>query len=228
MNSIINAYLDEETHPFYSKTAIFEGLLEVPQIKANDKLIIPKHIVPLSKAKYCDKDFLADSFIAFYESDSLFKDFLKHPKKYFPILRKAKGIIAPDCSLYFDDPFFINMIAVYMRNSIAHFLQENGFYVIANPRWGNEKTYTTAILPEEIAFLGCPQNTIVAIGSFGAIQEIEEKEHFVAGLRIMLKKLTPKIVLVYGAMPSKIFDEFKKCTQFIQYDEWTKIVKRGK
>ena len=228
MNAIINAYLNEETHPFFSKTATFDGMLEVPRIRANDQIIIPKHIVPLSKAKYCENDFLAESFIAFYEKDSLFKDFLQHPKKYFPILRKAKGVIAPDCSLYFDDPFFINMIAIYMRNSIAHFLQENGFYVIANPRWGNEKTYTTAILPEEIAFLGCPKESIIAIGSFGAIREIEEREHFITGLRIMLCKLTPKIVLVYGAMPSKIFDEFRHLAYFIQFEEWTKYVKGGK
>ena len=36
----------------------------------------------------------------------------------------------------------------------------------------------------------------------------------------MLDELKPEIVLVYGAMPDEIFNEFKDKTKFIQYTDW--------
>lgn len=226
---IAESYINEETHPFFSKNAEFDGILEIPKIKKPEKIIIPKKIIPFSRAIYCCDDYiLSQSLIGFFEDDKYFKDFLIHPKKYFSLFKKAIGVIAPDCSLYFDDPLSINMMAVYMKNAIAHYLQENGFYVLANPRWGTEKTYTTCVLPEKIAFLGCPKNSVLCIGTYGAVKSKDEKFHFKNGLKEMLAELTPKTVLIFGAKPKEIFAEFENQTKFIQFDSWTKSVHNNK
>ena len=39
--------------------------------------------------------------------------------------------------------------------------------------------------------------------------------------------LTPKVVIVYGSMPSDIFGEFKSKTTFVQFDNWTKTKRRS-
>lgn len=228
-NATVLNFIEEETHPFFSKKAEFTGYFDIPVIKPTKEIIEPRQVIPFSRAIYCvDNSMLSDCFICFYEDDGLFMDFLQHPKKYFPLLRKAAGIIAPDCSMYFDDPFVLNLIAVYMRNSIASFLQENGFYVVPNVRWGNEKTYTRGKLPEIVSFEGIPKNAYISIGTYGAVKTREEKEHFKKGLYVMLKTLTPKKVLVFGAMPDEIFGDKINSDVFIHCKSWTDYVHGGK
>ncbi|MBR6228616.1 MAG: DUF4417 domain-containing protein, partial [Eubacterium sp.] len=38
--------------------------------------------------------------------------------------------------------------------AIGYFFQKNRVYVIPCVRWGDERTYTTRVLPEKVAFLG--------------------------------------------------------------------------
>ncbi len=62
-----------------------------------------------------------------------------------------------------------------------------------------------------------------SIGTYGCCKFPEYKFHLREGLRSFIKEIEPKVILVYGAMPNKVFDEFKNCgIQFFQYDNWTK------
>lgn len=36
----------------------------------------------------------------------------------------------------------------------------------------------------------------------------------------MLQIIRPKIVLIYGAMTDKIFDDFKSLAKFYQFNDW--------
>lgn len=60
-------------------------------------------------------------------------------------------------------------------------------------------------LPEPIAFAEIPHDSIIAISTYGCIKTKDDKYHFEAGLEACMQALTPKIVLVYGAMAEKIF-----------------------
>lgn len=44
--------------------------------------------------------------------------------------------------------------------AIAHYLQKKGVYVIPNVRWGDERTYTTEVFPEPLAFMGFEKHSI--------------------------------------------------------------------
>ena len=43
----------------------------------------------------------------------------------------------------------------------------------------------------------------------------------------MLEELEPEIVLVYGAMPEKVFGDLMHRTRFVSYPDWTSFVKGG-
>ncbi|MBQ8094277.1 MAG: DUF4417 domain-containing protein [Clostridia bacterium] len=49
-----------------------------------------------------------------------------------------------------------------MNRAIGHHLQQNGLYVVPNIRWGDERSYTTSVLPEKVAFLGVEKHCIVS------------------------------------------------------------------
>jgi hypothetical protein len=53
--------------------------------------------------------------------------------------------------------------------------------------------------------VGIPHDSIIAISTYGCIKTEDDKYHFEAGLEACMQALTPKIVLVHGAMAEKIF-----------------------
>ncbi|NLM16539.1 MAG: DUF4417 domain-containing protein [Candidatus Riflebacteria bacterium] len=205
------------------QNARFDGFLEIPCIEKPDKIILPKILVPFSKRKYVNS---AEAFIVFYEHDIIFSDVLKYPQKYLEEFRKYRGIVAPDCSLYRDMPLVLQIYNVYRSRQIGHFFQTNGINVIANVRWGDERSYTTCELPEKFAFLGAPKNSILSIGTYGCIQGKENKLYFRNGLIGMLEELRPQIVLVYGSMPSSIFRGLEDKTSFIHYPDWISLKRK--
>ena len=95
-------------------------------------------------------------------------------------------------------------------------------------RWGDERSYTTCELPEKFAFLGLPKNSIVSIGTYGCCKSAEKQRQLRNGLIAMLNELEPEIVLVYGAMPDKVFKGLMDRTRFINYPDWTSVVKGGR
>ena len=199
--------------------AKFGGILELPIIKKPSSVIIPKFLVPFSERTKIDSSHIA---VCFYEMDKNFSEILSDPAKYIEELRKYQAVISPDFSIYRDDPLFMQIEALSLGRTIGSFWQRRGLNVIPNIRWGSEDTYTTSVLPEKIAFSGVAKHSIVAIGSYGCIRRKEDRYHFEAGLEAMMNAIEPEIVLVYGAMPEKVFGQYFSMAKFVQYDNWTK------
>ena len=203
--------------------AIFDGILEIPQLKKPKEIIIPTTLIPFSQIKR-SKD--KTETVHFYEYDKKFLNVLNSTSELLTQLKDFSAIISPDCSLYRDMPLCLQITNTYINRAIGRYLQSNGLYVIPNVRWGDERSYTTAELPEKFAFLGIPKNSIVSIGTYGCIKSRENKQYFKEGLSAMLEELNPEVVLVYGGMPDNIFSDFKDQTQFVHYPDWTSTKRR--
>ena len=224
--------IDDGMNPDLVAGADFDGYFGIPIIKRPKEFIIPSGITPFSKRLRITD---TNEAIGFHEMDKDFAEALIHPDSFLEALNtnilispeKELPIISPDCSLYRDAPLAVQVSNVYRNRALGFHWQKRGMYVIPQVRWGNDLTYTTKILPEKIAFLGIEKHSIVAIGSYGCIKSRENKYHFKAGLSSMMETLEPAIVLVYGSMPDKVFNEFLKYSHFIQYPNWTARKKRG-
>lgn len=201
--------------------AVFTGRLEFPLIKKPERFIILNEMVPFSKRKQVDS---AGKILMFYEYDVLFRRFILDPGAYLEEIRRFEVVVSPDCSLYRDMPLCLQIINTYLNRQIGHYLQSMGLYVVPNVRWGDERSYLRT-LPDEppFAFLGVEKHSIVSIGTYGCCRGNENRHHLREGLRAMLKELEPEIVLVYGAMPPSVFDEFSGQTRFIHYPDWTSV-----
>ena len=215
--------IDDGFNPELVSGAFFDGILEIPQIKRPDKIIIPSALIPFSQRNRSDN---YKEFVHFYEHDKNFATVLTAAKEHFDCLKKFQGVISPDCSLYRDMPLVLQITNTYMNRAIGHYLQSKGLYVIPNIRWGDERSYTTIELPEKFAFLGVPKRSIVSIGTYGCIKSKENKIYFTEGLEAMLDELEPEVVLVYGGMPDSIFTKVKDRTKFVHYPDWTSLQKR--
>lgn len=152
-----------------------------------------------------------------------------------PIIKKPQKIMIPKGMVPFSkmervepEKFAAQVVNKYRSHAIGYYMQKRGIYVIPNVRWGDERTYTTKFFPEKLAFLGVEKHSIVSIGSYGVVKTKEEKKHFRVGLESMLETLEPETVLVYGAMPEDIFDDYRNCTEFIKYPDWTTYIRSEK
>ncbi len=205
------------------ETAFFDGELEIPKIEPPQNIIIPSRMIPYSK-RNCSKDY--SECLVFYEHDVNFADIVRNPKDFIDDVLRFPAIVTPDNSLYRDAPLIVQIANVYRSRAIGHFLQKNGAYVVTNVRWGDERSYTTKVLPEKFAFLGVPKNSIVSVGTYGCIQSRENKHYFREGLEAMIEELTPKVVLVYGRMPDSVFGGLKYKTKFVNYPDWISNVRK--
>lgn len=105
-------------------------------------------------------------------------------------------------------------------------MEKNGINVIPNIRWGDARSYSLQEFGEAWAFSGAPHESVVAVGFYGCIRGKESSTEFRNGLKSAMKILSPKLVLVYGPKPEKLFDEVRHLVSFVQYDDWTKLKHR--
>ena len=186
-------------HSFLVEDADYEGYIELPKIKTSN--LIPKKLVPFSKAMSKTwKDF--DCWVMFYEHDVKFERLWNNPKRYLEKLKRFKGVISPDFSLYRNMPLVMQQWNTYRSRALAVWLQNNGIEVIPNVRFGDERTFS-------FCYDGIEENKTVAVGTHGCIKRKEDKIFFKIGLARMVQRLSPKNIIVYGSAPDSIFKPYK-------------------
>lgn len=184
---------------FLNENFDYSGFLELPIIQTSDK--IPNKLVSFSRAMSKSwKDF--DCWVHFYEHDEKFERIWSNPKHYLNKLKKFKGIISPDFSLYRNMPLVMQMWNTYRGRALAAWLNSNGVSVIPNVRFNDIRTYL-------FCFDGIEPDKTIALGSHGCIKGKSDKEFFKKGLAETVSRLKPKNIVVYGATPDNIFKPFK-------------------
>ena len=93
-------------HSFLVENADYEGCIELPAIKTSNS--VPNRVVTFSRAMEKGMtDF--DKWVMFYEHDVNFERLWNNPKAYLSKLKKFKGVISPDFSLYRNMPLVMQM-----------------------------------------------------------------------------------------------------------------------
>ncbi len=159
----------------------------------------------------------------FYEHDVKCERLWNNPKKYLNKLKKFKGIISPDFSLYRNMPLVMQQWNTYRNRALALWLQNNGIEVIPNVRFNDERTY-------EFCFDGIEKNKTVSVGTYGCIKTKADRQHFKEGLAQLVTTLAPRNIIVYGSAPDTIFKPYKDMgINIISFDsEFSKVAKSFK
>lgn len=186
-------------HSFLVEKADYDGYFELPKIRTSSQL--PDRVITFSKAMARTwNDF--DCWVMFYEHDVNFERLWHNHKQYLAKLKKFKGIISPDFSLYRNMPLCMQMWNTYRGRAIAVWLQNNGVEIIPNVRFNDERTY-------EFCFDGIEKFKTVAVGTHGCIKNRIDKDYFKDGLAEMVRRLSPRTIIVYGAAPDDIFKKYR-------------------
>lgn len=187
--------------------ATYAGIFEFPVI--NPTYWIPNNLISFSKC-LSSKPF--DFWVHFYEDDYLFERIWRNPSKYLGILKRFEGVILPDFSIYRDMPLVMQLWNIYRSRAIGCWLQRNGVKVIPNIRFGDKRTY-------RICCEGISRNCVISVGSHGNLKNCIDRKIFLEGLDVIVKRLQPKVIIVYGATPEKYFKKYIDAgIQIIQFD----------
>ena len=196
---------------FLVSAAFYAGVFEFPVIRPTSQ--IPNGVIAFSKAIAC-RDF--DQWVHFYEFDYQFERVWRNPMRYLAILGRYKGVILPDFSVYRDMPFVMQLWNIYRSRAIGAWLQANGVQVVANVRYGDRRTY-------RFCCDGLSRGGTIAMGTNGAISG-EDERFFAEGLAVVLKRLAPESIVVYGSAPAHIFDQYRKAgIHIVQFDSETSV-----
>lgn len=185
-------------HAFLVEKADYDGLEEIPCIKTSN--LLPERLITFSKSLY-STDY--NQWVVFYEHDSQIIRMWNQPHKYLKKLKKFKGVITPDFSLYRNMPLVMQKWATYQGKAIGVWLQNEGIEVIPNVRFADERSYP-------FCFSGIEKHSTVAVGTHGCIKRSTDRAYFEKGLAKMVEKLEPKTIIVYGFAPDSIFKKYKE------------------
>ncbi len=218
------ATVDDGFNPELVKGARFDGVLEIPCIEGPEKVTIPKGFTPFTKRHRAPTD---NEALSFFEFDMKFAEALIAPELFVETAKNFSVFVPPDCSLYRDQPLTTQIGNVYRSRAIGYYYQRRGANVYPLIRWGDERTYTDAVLPEPVSFMGVSKDNVVVISTYGCIRGAENKHHFQAGVECMVDFLHPQLVLVHGAMPKSVFKHVLSKAEFVRFPDWTTRMKAG-
>lgn len=192
-NSCIDVF-----NSFLVVLATYAGVFEFPVI--NPCFEIPNALLLFSK---CLSSQSRNYWVHFFEDDYLFERLWRNPKKYLPILKQYNGVILPDFSLYRDMPLVMQLWNIYRSRAIGCWLQANGIKVIPNVRFGDNRTY-------HCCCDGLSKHSVIAIGTHGTMKNSLDREIYIKGLDIVIKKLQPIAIVIYGSAPESVFSKYRE------------------
>lgn len=182
---------------FLVTLATYAGFFEFPIIDPCHDCV--NELIAFSK---CISSKVYNYWIHFYEDDYLFERLWRNPRKYLPILKRYNGVILPDWSLYRDMPLVMQLWNIYRSRAIGTWLQANGVKVIPNVRFGDRRTF-------KVCTDGLPKHSVIAVGTHGTLKNKIDHEIFIKGLDVVIKRLMPTAIVVYGACPDSIFQKYR-------------------
>lgn len=162
--------------------------------------ILDIHAMPFSKAA-SQPNF--QNLLHFYEHDYKFERIRRNPMHWIDFCEKFRIVISPDFSLYWSMPLEMQKANKDFNLYFANELVKRKSDVIFNVRFGDERSYN-------FCFEGFPKNGVVAVGTHGCTKRYDERIVFEAGFTEMIRRLTPKVVVVYGYANLKVFSWFKE------------------
>ena len=116
---------------------------------------------------------------------------------YLNQLKKFAGCIAPDFSLCYDFPYPLQLYNCYRNRVLGYIMAYNQIPVIMNVSFADPRSY-------DFCCNGIEQGGVIATGSLGTIKKPENRSVFLQGLAMVLKRLKPDQLILYGATTDEI------------------------
>ena len=151
---------------------------------------MPEALIPFNYVKSIidkNKESEFNKYVHFFLDDYQFERIWHDPHKYIDLISNFAGAIMPDFSTYDNMPKAMKIWNMYRAKLISQVMQDYGMNVIPLIR-GSEDFYLD----------GFEQGSIVALSTVGIFGSAEMRAKWADGLDVVLDKLRPEGILLYG------------------------------
>ncbi len=107
-------------------------------------------------------------------------------------LQQYACVIAPDYSLFVDQPRAINVWNVYRNRWVTSYWQSQHIKVIPSASWGNVNSF-------EYCFDGLPENSTISIGHVAVGKDKDSRLLYQMGVEALIGSKHPTRLVVYGS-----------------------------
>lgn len=137
--------------------------------------------------------------------------------------REWGGIIAPDFSVWRDDPMAVQLWNIYRSRWCARYWQEAGIPIIPSLNWSDERSY-------EFAFVGLPLGAPLVSCQCRTTRSRKGKEFFLSGIARAIEEIRPMAVLLYGGEEHRAWLEtgLPAGPNYHYLDNWTRARDRAR
>ncbi len=157
--------------------------------KVTKCLEIPEELLPFNMAmteKIPDK-----KWIHFFLDDYQFERVWNAPGKYLPILKRFRGILGPDFSMFSYMPKVQQIYNCWRNAVLCSWLQREGIVVIPTVEWSDRESLGWCLS-------WVPKGSSIAVGTYGSYSSVERRRDMLKGLEYVCNTLNPYALCVYG------------------------------
>jgi len=164
-----------------------------------------------------DKDYHVAAHVHFYMDDDKFDGdrcgIWANPEGFLEIVKHFDGILGVDFSAQVDFPGPVFDFQVYRMRTVEYYASANGVDTVQNLRWGDPSTWV-------LCFDTLHSHAPLSVGTVASgLKRIENRPLFEAGIREVVRELSPEPLIVVGSARYPIFEEVRKAgIEIVQFD----------
>lgn len=164
---------------------------QIPDLKPTD--FVPANLAAWNMPRHRDYAAISAGALHFFLDDYRFETVWSSPERLLPRVTAVGAALTPDFSLWRDMPRAAQVWNVYRSRWCGAYWQSNGIEVIPTVCWGAPETF-------DFCFEGIPVGSTVAVSSMGIRTTGEDQELFRTGVRELIFRAQPKLLLAYGQL----------------------------
>ena len=172
----------------------------------------PKEMIQWDRR--CDVIDSSITSMNFYCCDPGFQPILGNPRRYVDKLKPYQCIVGLDASPFDNMPIVVQKSQIFLNLATTYYFGSQGLKIIPNVRLGDSRTLTS--------LEAYPKHTLIAIGTHGFTNKLDNRLVFKEQVRIVVDTLNPSGICVYGPVSDEIFGYARdKGISIYQYDSYT-------
>lgn len=181
----------------------------IPILRGSTISVRPQTMTPLQNMRTTSLR-SSDTLIHVYTNDKVNVRLAKNPLRYFDRISTSPAFVSPDLSMYRILPRSMRVFHTIVNRGVGAVLQSRGVEVIPNVAWSSPKDY-------DFCFLGIESRSAVAISSHGRIRDPEDRYYFEHGVVELVERLSPRLVILYGASTRGVDRSLKSVNEVWKY-----------
>ncbi|ALF00870.1 nuclease [Mycobacterium phage Serenity] len=164
---------------------------EIPDLRPTD--FVPAYLAAWNMPRHREYAAKNGGALHFFLDDYRFETVWSSPERLFPRVEAVGAALTPDFSLWVNMPKAAQVWNVYRSRWCGAYWQSRGIEVIPTACWATPDTF-------DFCFDGIPTGSTVAISSMGIRSSKVDQELFRYGLRELIDRTQPQLLLAYGQL----------------------------